>query len=445
MIISVVGSGYVGLVSGVCLAEKGHNVICVDNNFDKIQNINQGISPIHEEGLDKLLKKHIGKNLIATDDLSSAINKSDISIIAVGTPFDGNEIDLRYVKEVSKQIGLCLKFKENFHVVIVKSTVVPGTTDNVVKPLLEKYSYKNAGVEFGLGMNPEFLREGVAVSDFMSPDRIVLGGIDDRTHKIMGNIYKPFGGVDIILTNNKTAEMIKYTSNSLLATMISFSNEIGNLCSAISEIDSKEVMMGVHLDKRISPILDDGTRVLPEITTYLKAGCGFGGSCFPKDVEALISHGEGVNSSMTLLKSVMDVNRKQPIKVIERILNHYSDISGMNITVLGLAFKPGTDDMRQSPSIPIINKIIDLGAIVSAYDPIAEAQARKVFESKNVNYSNSLKDSIKNSEVVVLLTSWPEFESLPLLIKSLQKKPLIIDGRGMLSMTNIDRYECLGN
>ena len=445
MIITVVGSGYVGLVSGVCLAEKGHDVICVDSNFEKIQNITQGISPIHEEGLDNLLKKHIGKNLIATDDLSSAINKSDISIIAVGTPFDGHQIDLSYVEEVSRQIGSCLKFKENFHVVIVKSTVVPGTTDNVVKPLLEKYSNKNAGVEFGLGMNPEFLREGVAVSDFMNPDRIILGGIDDNTHKIMEKIYKPFGGVDIILTNNKTAEMIKYTSNSLLATMISFSNEIGNLCSAISDIDSIEVMKGVHLDKRISPILKDGSRIFPEFSTYLETGCGFGGSCFPKDVEALISHGQSVNTSMSLLKSVMEVNQKQPMKIIDRLLKYYPDINGINITVLGLSFKPGTDDMRQSPSIPIINKIIDFGGLVDAYDPVAENHAREIFSKKPINYHNSLENSVKNAEVILLLTSWPEFRNLPDLLNSLKIEPLVIDGRRMLSKNEILNYEGIGN
>jgi UDPglucose 6-dehydrogenase len=445
MIITVVGSSYVGLVSGVCLAEKGHSVICIDNNSEKVKSINNGVSPIHEDGLDSLLNKHIGKNLVASDDLPAAIKKSDVSLIAVGTPFDGNEIDLSYIKEVSKKIGECLKFQENYHVVVVKSTVVPGTSDEVVKPLLEQYSNKLAGVDFGLGMNPEFLREGVAILDFMNPDRIVLGGIDDKTHNLMEKIYKPFGEVDTILTNNKTAEMIKYTSNSLLATMISFSNEIGNLCSAISEVDSKEVMLGVHLDKRISPIMDDGTRVSPEITTYLQSGCGFGGSCLPKDVEALISHGDGANNSMSLLKSVMEVNKKQPMKVLERLSKHYPNISGMNITVLGLAFKPGTDDMRQSPSIPIINKIIDLGGLISAYDPVAENQARQVFANKHITYFKSLKDSIKNSEVILLLTSWPEFKSLPLLIKSLKKEPLVIDGRGMLIKDDIARYERLGS
>src|SRR4030065_2987744 len=294
MKISVIGTGYVGLVSGVCLAEKGHRVICVDQDRDKVDKINKGISPIYEKGLVELLRKNINHTMSATTDLRSAVLETDLSMIAVGTPFKGEEIDLTYIKEVSRQIGTALKDKTTYHLVVVKSTVVPGTTDEVVLPILEEASGKKAGVTFGGGMNPEFLREGEAIADFFSPHRTVLGGMDERSVEILEELYSVLNQVDKLKTNNKTAEMIKYTANSLLATMISFSNEIANLCTAMGGVDVVDVMKGVHLDKRLSPILADGSRLIPSFTTYIEAGCGFGGSCFPKDVKALISTGKKI-------------------------------------------------------------------------------------------------------------------------------------------------------
>jgi UDPglucose 6-dehydrogenase len=442
--ISIIGTGYVGLVSGVCLSEKGHNVVCVDNNQSKVDMINSGVSPIHETGLNNLLKKNIGNRLKSSIDLHSSVINSDVSLIAVGTPFDGNLIDLSYVKQVSKEIGISLKEKNGYHVVIVKSTVVPGTTDDVVLSLLERYSGKKSGKDFGVGMNPEFLREGVAVDDFMNPDRIVLGGVDEDTHNVMKELYQVFKGVDILPTNNKTAEMIKYTSNSLLATMISFSNEIGNLCSSLGGIDAVDVMHGVHLDKRLSPILDDGKRIKPEIISYLEAGCGFGGSCFPKDVNALISHGDNEKQPMDLLKSVININKNQPKQMIDRLLNHYPNIKDIKIAILGLAFKPETDDMRESPAIYIVNEIIKLGGIVYAYDPIAESEAKKIFINKNIIYFKSVKEAIKGSDAIMLLTSWSEFQYLSKIMKDLRKDVLVIDGRRMLSRFDFDKYEGIG-
>ena len=379
MKISVVGTGYVGLVSGVCLAEKGHEVTCVDNSLEKVESINRGKSPIYEEGLDTLLKNNIGIRLKATDDLESAIVNTEITLIAVGTPFEGDEIDLQYIRQVARQIGRALTKKSGYHVVVVKSTVVPGTTDEVVLPILEEFSGLTAGKDFGVGMNPEFLREGTAIKDFMKPDRIVLGGIDDRSRQTLGRVYEPFPDVDTLMVNNKTAEMIKYTSNSLLATLISFSNEIGNLCAGLGDIDAIDVMRGVHLDKRVSPILMDGQRITPGITTYLEAGCGFGGSCFPKDVKALIAHGEKAGQSMSLLKTVISVNKDQPDKMLQYLNRHFPDLHDVRVAVLGLAFKPGTDDMRESPAIPIVQKLLSAGADISAYDPVAQEEAKKIF------------------------------------------------------------------
>jgi len=444
MKVSVIGTGYVGLVSGVCFAEKGHNVVCVDNDVSKVDKINSSVSPIYEEGLDELLSSNINERLIATTDLHKAVVESDVSLLAVGTPFDGDEIDLKYVCEVSKQIGLALKEKDDYHVIIVKSTVVPGTTDDIIIPLLEKYSGKKSGANFGVGMNPEFLREGMAIDDFMNPDRVVIGGIDEITHKKVSELYRPFSGIDILKTNNKTAEMIKYTSNSLLATLISFSNEIGNLCAEIGDVDAVEVMKGVHLDKRLSPIMDDGSRIIPPITSYLEAGCGFGGSCFPKDVKALISHGEKFHQSMPLLKSVIDINKLQPYKIIDRLNRHYQDINGITVAVLGLAFKPGTDDMRESPAIPIINKLLEGNAIIRAYDPVAEKEAKKVFSGANITYCDSVVGALQGIDVVLLLTSWSEFSNLSNIFESMGINPLLIDGRRMLPKDSFDHYEGIG-
>jgi UDPglucose 6-dehydrogenase/GDP-mannose 6-dehydrogenase len=438
------GTGYVGLVSGVCLAAKGHEVICVDIDKEKVANINNGIPPIYEEGLEDLLKENIGKTLVATDALHKEVQDTDLSLIAVGTPFDGEHIDLSYIKDVSRQIGEAIKDKDGYHVVVVKSTVVPGTSDKVVLPILESASGKMAGADFGVGMNPEFLREGEAINDFMHPDRIVLGGIDKRTHDTLREIYRPFAGVDVLETNNQTAEMIKYTSNSLLATMISFSNEIGNLCAALGGIDVTEVMGGVHLDKRLSPILDDGTRITPKFTTYLEAGCGFGGSCFPKDVKALIAYGKQSGEPMDLLSSVINVNNSQPDKVLGLLGKYFSSFEGLKIGILGLAFKPGTDDMRESPAIPIVNELIAQGAIIKAYDPVAQHEAGKIFDTGKITYCEDLSETLDNVDGVLLLTRWDNFREVPELLSRMDKKPVFIDGRRMLDKNTIENYEGIG-
>jgi UDPglucose 6-dehydrogenase/GDP-mannose 6-dehydrogenase len=444
MKVSIIGTGYVGLVTAVCLAHKGHKVTCVDIDSGKVAKINQGISPIHEKGLPDLLKEHVHVDLSATTDLNKAVLDTEISLIAVGTPFDGDEIDLSFIKEVASQIGKALQHKPNYHCVIVKSTVVPGTTDGVVTPLLEKESGKTAGKDFGVGMNPEFLREGEAVGDFLSPDRIVLGGMDERTLDMLAGMYAVFSGVPFVRTNNKTAEMIKYTSNCLLGTMISFSNEIGNLCAGLGDIDALEVMKGVHLDKRLSPILSDGTRITPSFTTYLEAGCGFGGSCFPKDIKALIAHGKKAGNPMRLLHAVMQINEEQPWQILSRLLKHFPSLAGIRLAVLGLAFKPGTDDMRESPAIPIVRSLMEQNAKIKAYDPVARHEAEKLFDHQRIVFCDDLAEALAEAEAILILTRWDEFRRIPDLIAHMSPQPLVIDGRRMLEKGKIQRYEGIG-
>jgi UDPglucose 6-dehydrogenase len=444
MRISIVGTGYVGLVSGVCLAEKGHQVVCVDVDERKVDTINRGEPPIYEKGLEELLGKNISKNFKATTDIVDAVVASEITLIAVGTPYKGSEIDLSYIQTAAEQIGKALRCKDEYHVVVVKSTVVPGTTDTVVLPAIKKFSGKMPGSDFGVGMNPEFLREGEAIEDFMYPDRIVLGGMDVKTLNTLDRVYSVFHNVEIVRTNNKTAEMIKYTANSLLATMISFSNEIGNLCASLGGIDVVDVMKGVNLDKRISPLLPDGSRVVPGITTYLAAGCGFGGSCFPKDVKALIAHGKKAGNSMQILDSVIRVNEHQPNRVIEILNKYFPELKDKSIAVLGLAFKPGTDDMRESPAIPIVSRLLSEGARVKAFDPVAKEEAQKIFGNHRIYYPDSLAETVKEVVAILLLTRWDEFSGVPELISDSDPQPVLIDGRRFFSKENFSIYDGIG-
>jgi UDPglucose 6-dehydrogenase len=443
MRVTIVGAGYVGLVSGACLADLGHQVTCVDIDAAKVAQINDAEPPIHERGLRELLQRNVPSRLRATTDMRQAVLGSELSIIAVGTPFDGAQIDLSWVAGAAREIGTILRDSNDYHVVVVKSTVVPGTTDGVVRATLETASGKRTGVDFGIGMSPEFLREGNAVEDFLNPDRIVVGGHDQRSADVMMQMFAAFGDVDILRTSNKTAEMIKYASNGLLATLISFSNEIGNLCAALGDIDVTEVMHGVHLDRRFSPLLADGTRVVPGFTSYLAAGCGFGGSCFPKDVRALIAHGCKVGVPMRVLDAVIAVNEQQPQQVLQLLEKRFSTLADLRIAVLGLAFKPDTADMRESPAIPVIRALQSQGAAVSAYDPVAQ-EAASILGNDNTRYCANLEDAVREADAIVVMTAWDEFRALPQLLEHRDPQPVVVDGRRMLDKQLFTRYEGIG-
>jgi len=444
MKLSIIGTGYVGLVTGVCLSEKGHSVVCVDLDESKVNQINAGKTPIYEPGIPELLERQVaGGRLRATTDLDQAVRESSLTLIAVGTPFNRDQIDLTYVRTCAAQIGAALRKKKTYHVVVVKSTVVPGTTDDVVKPILEKESGKRAGRDFGVGMNPEFLSEGEAVHDFMRPDRIVLGGVDERTRKSLAMVYRSFDGVPILRTTNKTAEMIKYTSNALLATLISFSNEIGNLCSDLGGVDCVDVMQGVHLSQYLTPTTGNG-RVRAPIASFVAAGCGFGGSCLPKDVKALIARGNGVDSRMGLLKEVIRINEDQPRRMIELLKTRIADLRDVSVAVLGLAFKPETDDLRESPAIRLIDLLLKEGARVLAYDPVAMPAARRALSDREIKYCESLEVAVKRAKAILLVTSWKEFERVPKLMTTLRRHPVLVDGRRQLDKQKVKNYLGVG-
>lgn len=410
MRVTVVGTGYVGLVSGVCLAAKGHDVTCVDINPRIVESLNRGVPTIYENGLEELLRKTIREGRFrATSNLREALSDSDGVIIAVGTPSENGVIDLTYVREVARDVGGFVKTHDSFLPIVVKSTVVPGTTDTVVRQEVEGASGKRLG-EFGLGMNPEFLREGDAVSDFMCPDRIVLGYEDGKTLAFLKDLYSPWD-CEKLCVNTRTAEMIKYSNNALLAVQISAVNELANLAGALGGIDIVDVMKGIHLDKRWNPVVG-GKRVEPEILTYLMPGCGFGGSCFPKDVQALRSQGEHVGLPMRMLNSVLTVNEKQPLEVIEILERELGSLAGKTCLILGLAFKPGTDDVRETASLPIIRGLLEHGAVVAAHDPIATENFRRAMGAGNVAFHDDWKAALPAAEVVVVATRWPEYREL---------------------------------
>jgi UDPglucose 6-dehydrogenase len=403
--ISIIGTGYVGAVTGACLADLGHHIVFVGRDQTKLDLINSGKSPIFEQGLDQLLQNN-SERIVTTTDISDAIRKTDVTFICVGTPskMDGS-IDLQQVSDVSITIGKCLGSDEKYHTIVVKSTVLPGTTESLVIPILEKESKKKAFMDWGVASNPEFLKEGTAVKDFFHTDRIVIGTNDQKTKSILHDLYHPLN-VPIFTTTIRTSEMIKYTSNAFLATKISFANEIGNLCKKMG-IDTREVFTGVGMDQRIGP-------------EFFRSGIGFGGSCFPKDVRALIAGAKKCGIALSVLESALKVNEGQPLRLFDLLSKYIPDLKGKTIGILGLAFKPDTDDIRESRAIPIIEYLILHGARVIVYDPLAMDNFRKLYPE--IVYAESAQETFQ-SDAVLIVTEWREFEDLDYTGK------IVIDGR----------------
>ena len=422
MNIAVIGTGYVGLVSGACFASKGHNVICVDIIEEKIQKINQGIAPIFEEGLDEMLQSVVKeKKLRATLSMDEAIASSELIYICVGTPSkEDGTYDYVYLKDASQKIGEELKKTDAYKVVVVKSTCSPGTTMNLVKPILEEVSQKSAGTDFGLGMNPEFLREGVAIGDFLNPDRIVIGGLDEKSQEIIAESYQGFESPKLYV-DPTTAEMIKIASNSFLAMKISFINEIANIAEKIGS-DIVDIAKGIGMDERIS-------------NKFLRAGLGYGGSCFPKDIKALHRQSIEMGVPSDLLEATMKVNDAQPLRAAEILIEEMEDRSLKNrkIGIFGLAFKPNTDDVIEAVAIPLIEYLLERGAKVFATDPIAIENFSDLIEHENLVLTTRIEDVLTDSDACILVTEWKEYlEQSPDIFKKLMKNPLVIDGRRSL-------------
>jgi len=413
MKITIVGSGYVGLVSGTCLANFGNDVICLDVDKGKIDSLNKGKIPIYEPGLEELFKRNVSKGRLRfTDNSKEAIQKSDIIFLAVGTPpNEFHEADLSAIEAVSKTVA---KYINGYKIIVNKSTVPVGTAD-LVKSIIRKNMKKKQ--KFDVVSNPEFLREGAAVKDFENPDRVIIGADSKKAANTMAKLYRPVArvGRPIMPTDIKSAELIKYAANSMLATRISFMNQLSHLCEK-SGADIKQVSRGLGLDTRIGP-------------RFLQAGIGYGGSCFPKDVMALIATLKRYNCDAELFEAVHTVNERQKTVVVDK-LRKFLDPKGKKIAIWGLAFKPKTDDIREASSLKIIAELQSIGAKINACDPVAMENAKKVL--KNVRYFDDPYKCIKDCDALIVVTEWDEFRNLDMkAIKALLKKPIIIDGRNI--------------
>jgi UDPglucose 6-dehydrogenase len=429
--VSIVGTGYVGLCTAVGFASKGYKVVASTHDPEKAELINDGIPPFFEYGLQELLQRVVKKGYLkCVLDRKEAVLNTDITIISVSTPsqLDGS-INLRFIKSSAREIGEALRKKDAYHLVVVKSTVVPGTTENLVKPTVEKSSGKRCGVDFGLCMNPEFLREGSALHDTLHPDRVIIGEHDKKSGDTLESLYRDFFGENIpptIRTNLPTAELIKYANNAFLATKISFVNTVANICQEIPRADVTAVAEGIGLDERINPL-------------FLNAGLGYGGSCLPKDVKALIAFSESLGYIPVLFKAVEDVNNMQPYRAIKLAKKIIGDLAGKRVAVLGLAFKPDTDDMREAVSIKVINELLEEGANVVAYDPKAVVNARQIFGDK-IEYAHSSMECLKDTECCIVVTEWKEFKQLePKDFVRQMKSPLVIDGRRIYNQKEFSR------
>ena len=429
MNIAIIGTGYVGLVSGTCFAEMGVNVCCIDKDQTKIEALRRGEIPIYEPGLAELVAKNRAQGrLTFHTDLGEVINKVDILFIAVGTPTgEGGEADLQYVFAVAEEIG---QLATKHLLVVTKSTIPVGTTDRVEEIIRAGYAKRGlATLELDMANNPEFLKEGAAIKDFMSPDRVVVGYKSDYAKNLLHRLYRPFllNNYRVISMDIHSSELTKYASNAMLATRISFMNELANLAEAIGA-DISLVREGMGSDKRIGK-------------AFLYPGCGYGGSCFPKDVQALASTGREHGRPLTIIEQVHKVNEWQKLRPYEKVVEHLGDLKGKKVAVWGLAFKPETDDMRQAPSIVVINELIKAGAEVAAFDPIAIENARNILPS-GVTYGQDIYDVVEGADALILLTEWKQFR-LPnwKRVKELMRGNLVVDGRNIYPM---DELEALG-
>jgi UDPglucose 6-dehydrogenase len=431
MNISIIGTGYVGLVSGTCFAEMGNDVICVDNNLEKLNELKNGKIPIYEPGLEVLFERNVReKRLTFTNDLKYAVDNSEIVFLCLPTPQDEDgSADLQYVLNVASDIGSIIKENNNYKIIVNKSTVPVGTAQKVTQNILD-----SGGRNFDVASNPEFLREGFAVEDYMKPDRIVIGGDNEKTLDKLEELYEPFvrQGNPILRMNTESSEVTKYAANSYLAMRITYMNELANFCEKV-DADIDLVRKGMGSDSRI------GKR-------FLFPGIGYGGSCFPKDVKALIKTSEEVNSEMSLLSLVDKINKKQKLVIVSKIIERFgNDLTGLTFGIWGLAFKPNTDDMREAPSIYIIRELKKLGANIKAFDPEAKESAKFYFNGA-IEYSTNIYTAAQDVDALLILTEWNEFRNPDYTrLKSQMKNNIIFDGRNVFEIDkmkneNFDYY-----
>lgn len=438
MNIGIIGAGYVGVTTGICLADLGHKIYLYDIDYEKITKLKNKSLPFFESGLQDLLIKSIStRNLICTNSLAELVENCSGCFICVGTPNnEQNQIDLSQI--IDSVQFLCEEIrrlnKHQFNI-IMRSTVVPYTTKNHVLPIINKILYD---IDFGYSIVPEFLREGQAVSDFMNPDKIVIGSIDEKSKNYVEMIFQSFENkAEIINTNPETAELIKYVNNAFFSMLISFANEIANIAEKIPNVDSFKVLDALVLDKRITS-KNDTKIIIPGLRSYLIPGCGFGGSCFPKDIQALLQFAKSQNVDVPLIDAILKINDGRVKKIITLTELLLGSINNKKVSILGLTFKPDTDDLRSSPSLQAINYLKQKGAIIHAYDPIISK--RKSYLHLDFIIDENLESCLDSSDIAILFTNWSEFKQINgKLLKKLMKNPLIIDGRGYLNQNEFSK------
>lgn len=433
MNVTIVGTGYVGLVTGACLAAFGHDVTCVDNNPQRVAALKAGECPIFERGLPELIQRGINTGkLRATGNLAEAVASSALTMICVGTPSSGGRIDLSLVREAARQIGAALREVSGYHVVVVKSTVVPGTTETLVREAIASASGRSEE-EYGLCMNPEFLSQGSAVADFMQPDRIILGAANRRAGEALAELYRDFScpKLTMALVN---AELVKYAANSFQASLISFANQIAVLCEHVPGADEAAVMRGVHLDRMLTR-MEDGVAIPSPATRFLRAGIGFGGSCFPKDLVALRYFGQQVGAPVPLLDAILDINDQRPGQVVDLLEAELGSLDGRRIAILGLAFKPDTDDLRESRSLALIERLAAKGASLRAHDPLPQAldNARLMIDGRVLLHAEP-EPVLEGADAAVLATAWPVYREWNWeRLARLMRHPLLLDARNLFA------------
>jgi len=437
MRVAVVGCGYVGLVTGVGLASIGHDVVGIEADPGRREAIARGTLPFHEPGLDALLRTELAAGRLQISGDPSLTSDSDVILLAVQTPpNDDGSIDLRFLEAAVNRVSAELaQAPERPRVVGVRSTVVPGTAETIVRPALEGRSW--------VASNPEFLREGTAVSDFVNPDRIVVGCDDEGGHELLAELYRPFGA-PIVLTSLATAELAKYASNAFLATVISFSNEIARICEELPGVDVEEVLGILHRDRRLTPVVN-GMVVQPGILAFLKAGCGFGGSCLPKDLSALLAERAARGSEHPLLEAVLAVNEGQSGRVVDLLERRLGELEGRSVAVLGAAFKGGTDDVRASPGLRILDRLLERGVRATVFDPLVRAPALEDYAARGVSVAGSLTEALRAAEACIVTTNAPEFTRIAEKLGDAEPGYVVVDARRWLDPTSFgDAYAAVG-
>ena len=438
MKIGIIGVGYVGLTTAICLASMKHEISIFDINEEKIKQIREKKLPFFEKGLQEILENVISsKNLIPVKNLNELVDNTEGCFICVGTPTKSNSIDLTQIINAVKSLADSIKQNDkNDYKIIIRSTIIPNTARNTILPILSDKLYE---LKFGLSVVPEFLREGNALDDFMNVDKIVIGSSDENSMIFVKKIFQNFKGrCEFIETSLESAELIKYTNNAFFSMLISFSNEIANISEKIPEVDSHEILKALVSDKRITSIVNN-ERIVPSLESYLIPGCGFGGSCFPKDVQAILDYANKNKIKTPLLKAILEINAERPNKMVILSESILGTLKNKKVSILGLTFKPETDDLRSSPALDAIEILLEKGANISTFDPILKSKPDLVKLPKECKICSRIEDALRDSDVAMIFTKWSEFKSLDTkFLKQFMKNPIIIDGRGFLDKEKFD-------